>query len=356
MGRKNYKALIVLLLCLAACVKDKPPAVTNTVPGATGNVYIVCEGQYQAGNAALYAYNQGKDSVYGDIYEAVNKQPLGDIFQSMQHIGDKLFLVVNNSDKVVVLNAGNWVLAATLNIPQPRYILPINPTKAYVSSLYHNKVYIINPQAMQVTDSVIMPGLSADGLFPYFNTVFTGSWDLSSGNKIYGINTLTDKVSDSVKVAGYAPQELMLDKDQMLWVLAGDEPKIPATLTRLDPTSGNILQSYSFPSAANVMKPVFNNTKDTLYFIEANYSGGTANNGIYRIGIYEDNLPVAPFIKPAANQYFYALGIEPTSGYIYVGDPKGTPQKGSVYIYNQNGSQLKSFNVGDWPGHFYFDE
>src|ERR1039457_2574004 len=98
MGRKSYKTLTLILCCwLASCVKDKPPAVFNTVPGATGNIYVVCEGNYGSGNATLYAYNPIQDSVFGDIYMAVNKQPLGDVFQSMQHIGDKLFLCVNNS-------------------------------------------------------------------------------------------------------------------------------------------------------------------------------------------------------------------------------------------------------------------
>ncbi len=356
MVRKDYKALIVLLCCMAACVKDKPHNITNTVPGATGNVYIACEGKYNDYNATLYAYAPATDSVFGDIYQAVNKQPMGDIFQSMQHIGDKLFVVVNNSNKIVVLNAGNWMLSATLNIPQPRYILPISTTKAYVSSEYHNKIFIINPQSMQVTDSIIMPGKAVEGMCLYYNTVFAGSWDVSAGNKIYSINTLTNTVVDSIKVAGNAPQELLLDKDQMLWVLAGDEPQIPATLTRLDPSTGNILQSYSFPSEPYVMKPVFNTTRDTLYFIEANLFGGTSNYGIYRMGIYEKSIPNIPFIPAEQNQYFYALGIEPSTGNIFIGDPKGFVQQGTVYIYRPDGTLIKNFNVGKGPGHFYFDE
>ena len=356
MGRKSYKTLIIVLCCcLTSCIKDKPPAVINTVPGATGNIYIVCEGSYGNGNATLYAYNPAQDSVFGDIYMAVNKQPLGDVFQSMQHIGDKLFLCVNNSNKVVVLNADNWTLAATLSIPQPRYILPVSATKAYVSALYRNKVYIINPQTMQVTGIITMPGLNPEGMCLYYDNAFTGSWD-TTGNKIFEINTNTDQVANTVTVAGYAPQEVMLDKDQMLWVLGGNEPARAGTLTRIDPSSGTILQSYYFPASVYPLKPVFNNTKDTLYFIEANYYGGTANNGIYRMSIYDMALPTAPFVQAVQYQYFYALGIDPLTGYVYIGDPKGFVQKGSVYIYNQQGVQLKSFDVGLGPGHFYFDE
>jgi len=356
MGGKNYKTLIVFLCCcLPSCLKDKPPAVMNTIPGATGNIYIVCEGSYGSGNATLYAYQPTQDSVFGDLYMAANKQPLGDVFQSMQHIGDKLFLCINNSNKVVVLNAGNWVLDTTLNIPQPRYILPVSATVAYVSTLYSNQLYTINPQTMQVTGSITMPGLSPESMCLYYDNAFTGSWD-TSGNKIFEINTNTNQVTKAITVAGYAPQEVLLDKDQMLWVLAGDEPQRPGTLTRLDPSTGAILQSYYFPAAAYPLKPVFNKTKDTLYIIEANYSGSPVNNGVYRMGIYDTALPSVPFIQAVQNQYFYALGIDPITGYIYVGDPKGFVQKGSVYVYRPDGTLIHSFTVGLGPGHFYFDE
>jgi len=356
MGAKSYKTLIIVTCCLlASCLKDKPLAIVNTVPGATGNIYIVCEGRYGAGDASLYAYEPAQDSVFGDIYMAVNKQPLGDVFQSMQHIGDKLFLCINNSGKIVVLNADNWMPAGTISIPQPRYILPINSTKAYVSTLYSNQVYIINPRTIQVTGSITIQGLSPEGMCPWYDNAFTGSWD-SLGNKIFEINTNTNQVANAITVAGYAPQEVMLDKDQMLWVLAGYEPQRAGTLTRLDPSTGAILQSYYFPAAAFPLKPVFNNTKDTLYIIEANYDGGTANNGIYRMSIYDTSLPSAPFVPAVQDQYFYALGIDPLSGYIYIGDPKGFNQRGSVYIYKPDGTLMKSFNVGVGPGHFYFDE
>ena len=142
----------------------------------------------------------------------------------------------------------------------------------------------------------------------------------------------------------------------MLWVLAGYEPERAGTLTRLDPSTGEILQSYHFPASAYPLKPVFNNTKDTLYFIEANYSGGTTNNGIYRMGINDAALPLAPFLQAEQYQYFYALGIDPLTGYVYVGDPKGFIQKGSVYILRPDGTKVTTFNVGVGPGHFYFDE
>jgi YVTN family beta-propeller protein len=356
MGRKSYKALILLLYVFQSCKKDKPDSLLSGTPGATGNVYVVCEGNYGSGDASLYAYQPAKDSVYGDLYAMANNQTMGDVFQSMQHIGNHLFLCINNSNKIAVLNASNRKLTAALSIPQPRYILPVNDTKAYVSSLYSNKIYIINPTTLQVTGYLTIPANSAEEMCLYYNNIFTASWD-TANNRIFEINSTTDEVASSIPVAGYAPQSVLLDKEQMLWILAGDEPegKI-ATLTRIDPSTGNILKSYSFPATADPLKPVFNTTRDTLYFIEANYYGGTDNNGIYRMSINDASLPATAFVTAKPYQYFWALGVDPLTGYIYVGDPKGFIQKGSVYIYKQDGTPANNFAVGVGPGHFYFDE
>ena len=347
MGRTVRKALIAILYgAIAGCVKDKPPASVGTpLPSVTGIVYAVCQGAYGNGNASLYAYDPQNDSVYGDIYMRANNQPLGDIFQSMIRMGSNFFLCVNNSDKVVVIDGATKKSVAVIAIPQPRYILPISSSKAYVSSLYHNKLYIINIQTLTLTDSIALPNQNTEGMCLYNNDAVVCTWD-TAGNHVFIIDGFTDKVIQTVQVAGYAPQAALLDKEQMLWVLAGNQYSgKTATLTRIDPSTGDILASYTYPAAANPLGPVFNNTKDTLYYIEANYNG-TSCNGIYRMGIHDAALPAQALIPAGQNQYFFALGISPVTGYLFVGDPKGFIQNGSVYIYKPDGTQVSAFNVG----------
>ena len=356
MGRKIHQTLIIALCCLwVSCKKDKPGTTTNTAPTGSGSMYIVCEGQYTAGNASLYAYQPATKTVYGDLYKSANGGDLGDVFQSLSLVNDKFFLCVNNSAKVAVIDTHSYKLVTNISIPGPRYILQVSSSKAYVSSLYRNKVYILNTQNYTVTDSITLPYKNTEGMCIYNTDAFICTWD-STGNKIYKVDALTDKVTQTIQVAGYAPKEILLDKEQTLWVLAGDGLQIGkiATLTRIDPSTGNILASWQFPPNAEPVKPVFNTTKDTLYFIEANQFGSSDNNGIYRMGIHDATLPPQPLIAARALQYFWALGIDPRTGYIYVGDPKGFIQNGSVHIYTQNGAPIDSFAVGVGPGHFYF--
>jgi DNA-binding beta-propeller fold protein YncE len=355
MGRNNHKALIFFLCCwLVSCVKDKPQPPANNIAYSPRNVYVVCEGNYGNGDATLYLYKPDKDSVYGDLFKGANNQPLGDVFQSMTRIGSKFFLCINNSDKIVVIDATDRKVAATISIPKPRYILPISATKSYVSTLYSNKVYIINPQNYTVTGTIELPCQNPEGMCLYNNIAIICTWDTAC-NSIYKINTTTDKIL-AVKIAGYAPQAALTDKKGGLWILAGNHIKgKSAAWTRIDTLTGEILKSYRFPVEADVIKPVFNKTKDTLYFIEVNYKGSTANNGIYRMGIEDAALPSLPFVPSKQYQYYWGLGIDPITGYIYAGDPKGFTQKGSVYIFRQDGVKTDSFNVGLGPGQFYFE-
>lgn len=356
MGAKVSKTLVILLLVLASCVKDKPGVLTSVLPNASGNVYIICEGAFGFGNSSFYAWQPNKSEVYGDIYKTTNNQPLGDVFQSMQRIGDKLFLCINNSDKIVVLDAATWRQLASINIAKPRYILPISPSKAYISTLYSNKVYIIDPQACTITGSVELPRQNPEGMCRYNDAAFICTWDTASDN-IYKVDLNTNEILQEIKIGGYAAQTALLDKDQMLWVLSGNREKgRAAKLSYVDPSAGTLIRSYSFPADADVIKPVFNVTKDTLYFIEVNYNGGVANNGVYRLSINETALPAQPFLQAAQYQYFWALGIDPATNDIYIGDPKGFVQQGSIDIYRPGGQKITSFKTGIGPGQFYFDK
>src|ERR1043165_6146563 len=101
-GHKNLPAIAFFLLVLSACKKEGPD---HPQPPATSGpkVFVVCEGASSQGNGQLDLDLPDQDSLYTDVYRSANGQPLGDVFQSMARIGDRYFLCVNNSDKVVCI-------------------------------------------------------------------------------------------------------------------------------------------------------------------------------------------------------------------------------------------------------------
>jgi hypothetical protein len=361
MGWKNNQALALLfcLLLAGGCGKDdtRPVLPANT---AGRKVYVVCEGSLGNGNGALSLYLPDIDSVFEDVYKAANGQNIGDIFQSMTHIGNQFFLCVNNSDKIVIINRDNWKKEGQITVSKPRYMLPLGSEKAFAGTLFSNGIAVVNPSAgaLANTGTIYLPYKNPEGMALLNDKVYVAMWDTAC-SKLYALDPAlaTHPVIDSIALLGRAPQDVLVDKEQKLWILAGNAyQNVGATLTRIDPATKQQLQVYTFPSGADPIRPVLNETKDTLYFIEVNYNGGTTHNGIYRMGIRDAVLPQQPFIQAQGFQYFWALGIQPGTGYIYVGDPKGFIQRGTVNIYRQDGSLLKSFGTGIGPGRFYFDQ
>jgi len=356
MYRAFYKIISIALFVvggIVSCKKEMPKP--DVKIGQGEKVYVVCEGSLGNGNGSLTLYNTDSNKVYEDIFKSVNGQALGDIFQSMTLIGDRYFLCINNSDKIVVINKVDLKLQGVINIPKPRYILPVTAEKAYVSSIFSNNVYVINPQTMSVTSSFSLPGNNPEKMLLWKDQAVICTWD-TSVSSIFYISPSTETLVKSVAVSGKAPQEILIDKEQKLWVLSGDVyRKTDAKLTRLDPDNGKILQTYSFPPGTDVVKPTLNNTKDSLYFIEVQYDGSTANNGVYRMNINAGSLPQQAFIAANSFQYFWAVNIQPQTGNIYIGDPKGFSQKGNVSIFRPDGLKIAEFKTGVGPSSFYFE-
>lgn len=350
--------LSMLLLCgLSACVKDKPDPPAQPPPGSDGRrLYIACEGSFGNGNASLSVCNIDKDSIYNDVYAQKNGQPLGDILQSMLIDGDRLYLSVNNSDKIAVTDKSDGRLLGNISVRKPRYMLKVSNEKMYVTSLYFPEVHVVNPQTMQRTGTINTDYPNTEGMAMLQGKVYVCNWDTAC-NYLYEIDPATDAVTARIPLAGYAPQQVLADKDGNLWVLAGNVYKQKtASLTQVDPRTRAILKSFVFPPGADMIKPCWNPGKDTLYMLGVDYNGGTAHNGVYRMDIHADGLPAAPFIQAAPFQYFWALGIDPVTRLIYVGDPKGFIQSGAINVYQTDGSFVRSLTTGLGPGFLLFEE
>ncbi len=347
---------MVIGLVAFSCKKDKPNPTDTTLPkDSTGRVLIVCEGSLGNGNSELSIYYPYKDSVFNDVYKNANGQSLGDVFQSISKIKQQYFLCVNNSDKIVVLDANTWQQKATIKVSKPRYLLDVGHNRAYVGSLFSNTIFVINTLTFSVEKEIKMPYQNAEGMILKDGIAYVCCWDTAC-NKLYQINTSTDSIIDSIQLAGNAPQNILLDKENKIWVMAGNAYKAKdASLSRIDISTKKIIQSFLFSKGVEAIKASFNRHADTLYFLEVNYNGGTVNNGVFRMPITSHSLPDKALISCQANQYFWGLAIDPNSGCIYVGDPKGFVQKGTVLIYTPLAQLLRQFNVGLGVGSFFFD-
>jgi hypothetical protein len=138
---KNILLGIITLLAITACQKDPPkPVVTNGEKFENG-AFIICEGNFTYGNASVSFLHRATMQVETGLFKKINGYPLGDVFESMYADGQRYYMVVNNSQKIEVVNAADFKSAGSITgFNSPRYYLAYKD-KAFVSDLGANGVW-----------------------------------------------------------------------------------------------------------------------------------------------------------------------------------------------------------------------
>ena len=162
------------------------------------------------------------------------------------------------------------------------------------------------------------------------------------------VNTNTDVMTDTIKV-GIEPNSMVADKDDNIWILCSggwSNNEFP-TLWKINGSNGEVIHTYTFEVLES--SPIglkMNGEGDQLYFL---------NNGVFNMSISEDELPSTPLISQDNNKFFGYLGIDPSNGDIYIGDPKDYISTGKVYRHSIDGSLINEMEAGISPGAFGFN-
>lgn len=355
----KLKYLIILIIIIISCSKkddiDKPYPVQS-------GVFILNEGNFTYGNATLSVYDPLAKSVQNQVYARTNNGvSIGDVLQSMKIIGGRAFMVVNNSNKVIVMDPNSYEhLGKITGLTSPRYIEVISDNKIYISDLYSRTISIADPNTLKVLGTINI-GRGTEQMVTFEDHVFACSW--SGNNKIYRINKRLDLLMDSLVVTKQ-PNSMVLDKNGKIWVLSdGGYEDIPsgqvvATLTKIDAKTFTIEKTFEFsdikysPSRLSI-----NGARDSIYYINGGYKSNTTKatnlNGVYKMSVDSDQLPSEPLI-PEQNRLFYALGINPNNGEIYIGDAIDYQQRGYILRYSGDGRLMDMFKADIIPGSFCF--
>ena len=343
--KSKFLWLIIFSVLIFACKKDKPEQLSQGVSISNGGgVYIINEGNFQFGNAKVSYYDFASGNVTEDLFQPANQAALGDECQSVNAFNNKIYFVLNNSQKIVVVNPSNFVQTATINgFNSPRYFLPISNNKAYVTDLYADAISIVDLNSNSITGNIPLKGWT-EQLLQVYGEVFVCN---KKSNKLFVIDAASDKISDSISI-GYGANSIQEDKNGKLWILCnGDSTKnIYASLSRINPVSHQVEQSFSFADKHDFpLRLKLNGSNDILYFI---------NGSIYKMNITDSNLPSTAFIAKATHN-FYGIGVNPVNGDLYAADAIDYVQRGIIYRYDVNGNLITSFLAGIIPSDFYFN-
>ena len=110
-------------------------------------LFITNEGNFQYGNATLSFYNPATKEIENEIFYRANAMKLGDVAQSMVIRDGIGWIVVNNSHVVFAIDIHTFKEVGRItNFTSPRYIHFISDEKAYVTQIWDNRIFIVNPK------------------------------------------------------------------------------------------------------------------------------------------------------------------------------------------------------------------
>lgn len=340
--------LVMFLMFIASCNKKKiGPQFEESSVLAGDNYYILNEGNFGFSNATVSAYNPHTKEVNNNVYYSKNNLQLGDVAQSMFFHQGEVFIVLNNSGKIIVADSTDLSFHYQINgLNSPRYLYFHNQN-LFISDLNSNKIVIYNLQTKQKTKEIHIAGW-VEQFIEFNNHLYfysRGHYLNNQGNnKLYKYDLGTEMLTDSL-VIGFEPNSIVLDKDNYLWVLCsgGINQEIPR-LQQVDLSNFTSEKDFSFNSVSeSPIRLVIDEDKSHLYFL---------NQHLYRMSIYDNQLPVTTHIK-ADGRNFYGLAISPENE-IYLTDAIDYQQKGKVYRYYENGELIDEFETGIIPQHIAF--
>lgn len=363
-----YIMLLLALVLTAACSGSEDIGEGTDFQNADGGVMILCEGNFNSGNASLSYYNPNTKVVENGVFRRVNDRKLGDTGQSITINDGTAYIAVENSGIVWGIDVetfkvkGQLTATSDTKITNPRYVHIVNADKAYVTDLYSHYINIFNPKTFEYKGSIDVSQVANNGycsteeMVQFGKEVFVNCWSYS--NKLLVIDTQKDELCDSIILSSWQPKSMKLDKNGKLWVItdggysAGGETfkNENPHLYRIDAKTRTVeIDQVLEADEANV-QIALNGNADVVYII---------NNDIYRMSVNDSKLPATPFILAPTDDNgnrhkLYGIGVDPKNGDIYVADAVDYRQSGAVYRYASSGSLIDQFRVGITPNGFAF--
>ncbi|MEM9823885.1 MAG: DUF5074 domain-containing protein [Bacteroidota bacterium] len=342
---------LFVLITLSSCYNRQSEDEDPMLPSLSyeSGVYIINQGSEQNTNntGTISFYERENERTLASVFRTENPgRELGNRLQSMTVFNGRAYFVVTNTRRVEIATIDDFKYLGTItNLDRPKYFLPINSNKAYVSQ-WGADVTVGSIQVIDLTTNAILkeiptrPGpekMIRQGDFIYVCN--TGGFLLDS--VITKINVLTDEIVKTIEV-GLSPHRIEIDRNEDLWVITRgfknglDEREGRLCLLQNDEVN------LSLPVPAGAGNLVINQSKNRLFY--------TMQGGVYDHQINQSILSQAPFI----NFPYTTLGLDPVTNWLFASDAINFASNGQVTVYNSGGQEVNAFSVGVVPIEFWF--
>ncbi|MDK2910921.1 MAG: hypothetical protein PWR20_2489 [Bacteroidales bacterium] len=347
---KQFLVFAFFILVFSSCkTKNEPvPQPQDTLPDFSQKpgIFIINEGIFQWGNGSIDFWSPKSQKLYHDIFKSVNQRATGDVVQLMTIIGNKAWIIVNNSGLIEIVDLKSFKSLHSLsNFTSPRYLLKSSNNKIYVSDLYRPVIYVLDTLGNKLKEISLQR--SAEQLIEAEGKIWALNWSSYGGYDNTGItliNPLSDQAESYIRLSK-EPNSAVIDKNGNIWVLCSggfmhDEKPV---LWKLQ-SNGDIYQKFEFSNPEDYPTHLeINPEGDTLYYL---------NRHIYALSIEHPDLPGQKLIE-AQERNFYGFSA---GSVLLISDALNYQTRGKVYVFSRKGLPIDTLIAGIIPGHFCRNE
>lgn len=378
----------VILLTVTSCRHDDeifiPESVKVSIPEyhSIDGFYLLNEGNMGSNKSTLDYYDYATGTYTRNIYGNANPNvpmEMGDVGNDIAIYGDRLYAVINCSNKVEVMDKHTAKRIGQVDIPNCRYIR-FHKGYAYVTSYagpvqidpdYKQLGYVakVDTATLQVVDRCVV-GFQPDELEIVDDKIYVAN---SGGYMVPNYeNTLSVIDLHTFREVRRIPIAINLhhvraDRHGQLWISSrGDYYTIPSRLYCMDVRKEQALYDYGDNSDQSlyldrIEMPVGNYCieGDSLYLYSAEWSYVSMDNEVSYgiVNIVDHQVKTRNFITDGTDQTIripYGIKVNPITKDIYVTDARNYVSPGTLWCFGRDGVAKWSVRTGDIPAHMVF--
>ena len=377
-----FLLLFLLLLLLQSCRHDvivwpsEEEEMGDTRQDSILGFYLLNEGNMGSNKCTMdfYDYTTGTyiRNIYGNANPSAVKE-LGDVGNDLRIYGNRMWAVINCSNKIEVMEARTARRVGQVNLANCRYIA-FHESYAYVTSYagpvqinpgYEQKgmVVKIDTATLEKVDTCIV-GFQPDRLDIAGGKIFVAN----SGGYMFPNYENTVSVVDigTFREEGRIPvavnlHHLMADSDGQLWVSSrGDYyGNTSALFCITDPAGTPQVRRITTQDGTDLVVENMTLRGDSLYVIGTEFSYATMQNhtnyGI--VNVRTRQVLTTNFITDGTDASImepYGIAVHPHTGEILIGDARTHVNPGTLFCFSPEGLLLWKVRTGDIPAHFAF--
>lgn len=340
-----------------------PPDPSNTIKG----MYLLNEGNMNMNKASLDFVNFRTGVYNRNIYNEANPsvtKGLGDVGNDIGIYGSKMYVVVNISNKVEVLDVKTARKLAQIDLTNCRYVT-FHKNKAYVSA-YLGKVG--DPKA---PNGIVAEIDTASLQIERKVTVGRQPEEMAIvGEKLYiansgGYSPLDyERTVSVIDLASFTElkridvainlDRLKADKYGDIYVTSrGDYYTIPSKLFVIDTQTDAIKKTFDI-AASNLW---IDDDMAYIYSTEWSYPQQKNTISYTMLNVKDETVLSSRFITDGTDKKIvvpYGIAVNPVTKDVFVTDAGNYVASGTLYCFDKNGRMKWQVQAGDIPAHMAF--